>query len=159
MAAAWWLLDPRYSSPHECPWSEVKWSDVKSLSHVRLFATPWTVAYKAPLSMEFSRQEYWSGLPFPSPGWVPLGFTNSPWAGNSDDCDILVYWYGRKYFMTEENPPICPPLLCLLGFPGGSDGKESTCNAGHLGLILGLGRFPWRRAWQPTPLFLPGECP
>ena len=41
---------------------------VKSLSHVRLFATLWTVAYKAPLSMEFSRQEYWSGLPFPSPG-------------------------------------------------------------------------------------------
>ena len=41
---------------------------VKSLSCVRLFVTPWTVAYKAPLSMEFSRQEYWSGLPFPSTG-------------------------------------------------------------------------------------------
>ena len=40
---------------------------VKSLSHVRLFATPWTVAYQLPLSMGFSRQEYWSGLPFPSP--------------------------------------------------------------------------------------------
>ena len=44
---------------------------VKSLSCVRLFVTPWTVAYKAPLSMEFSRQEYWSGLPFPSPGDLP----------------------------------------------------------------------------------------
>ena len=44
---------------------------VKSLSHVRLFATPWTVAYQAPQSMEFSRQEYWSGLPFPSPGYLP----------------------------------------------------------------------------------------
>ena len=41
---------------------------VKSLSHVRLFVTPWTVAHQAPLSMGFSRQEYWSGLPFPSPG-------------------------------------------------------------------------------------------
>ena len=41
---------------------------VKSLSHVRLFATPWTVAYQAPQSMEFSRQEYWSGLPCPLPG-------------------------------------------------------------------------------------------
>ena len=41
---------------------------VKSLSHVQLFATPWTVALQAPLSMGFSRQEYWSGLPFPSPG-------------------------------------------------------------------------------------------
>ena len=38
------------------------------LSHVQLFATPWTVVHQAPLSMEFSRQEYWSGLPFPSPG-------------------------------------------------------------------------------------------
>ena len=44
---------------------------VKSLSHVRLFLTPWTVAYQAPLSMEFSRQEYWSGLLFPSPGDLP----------------------------------------------------------------------------------------
>ena len=44
---------------------------VKSLSRVRLFVTPWAVAYKAPLSMEFSRQEYWSGLPFPSPGDLP----------------------------------------------------------------------------------------
>ena len=41
---------------------------VKLLSRVRLFATPWTVAYQAPLSVGFSRQEYWSGLPFPSPG-------------------------------------------------------------------------------------------
>ena len=38
---------------------------------VRLFATPWTVAYQSPQSMEFSRQEYWSGLPFPSPGDLP----------------------------------------------------------------------------------------
>ena len=44
---------------------------VKSLSCVRLFVTPWTVAYQAPLSIEFSRQEYWSGLPFPSPGDLP----------------------------------------------------------------------------------------
>ena len=40
---------------------------VKSLSRVRLFANPWTVAHQAPLSMGFARQEYWSGLPFPSP--------------------------------------------------------------------------------------------
>ena len=43
-------------------------SEVKSLSRVRLFATPWTVAYQAPPSMGFSRQECWSGLPFLSPG-------------------------------------------------------------------------------------------
>ena len=44
---------------------------VKSFSRVQLFATPWTVAYQAPLSTGFSRQEYWSGLPFPSPGDLP----------------------------------------------------------------------------------------
>ena len=46
-------------------------SEVKSLSPVRLFATLWTVAHQAPPSMGFSRQEYWSGLPFPSPGDLP----------------------------------------------------------------------------------------
>ena len=44
---------------------------VKSLSRVQLFATPWTVAHQVPPSMGFSRQEYWSGLPFPSPGHLP----------------------------------------------------------------------------------------
>ena len=42
-----------------------------SLSHVQLFVIPWTIACQAPLSMEFSRQEYWSGLPLPSPGDLP----------------------------------------------------------------------------------------
>ena len=40
-------------------------------SYVPLFVTPWTVAHQAPLSMKFSRQEYWSGLPLPSPGELP----------------------------------------------------------------------------------------
>ena len=44
---------------------------MKSLSRVRLFVTPQTVAYQASLSMGFSRQEYWSGVPFPSPGDLP----------------------------------------------------------------------------------------
>ena len=44
-----------------------------------------------------------------------------------------------------------------MGFPGGSDGKESACNAGDLGSILELGRFPWRREQLPTPVFWPGE--
>ena len=46
-------------------------SDVKSHSHVQLFATSWTVTYQAPPSMGFSRQEYWNGLPLPSPGDLP----------------------------------------------------------------------------------------
>ena len=44
---------------------------MKVLSHVRLFVTPWTVAHEAPPSMEFSSEEYWSGLLFPSPGDLP----------------------------------------------------------------------------------------
>ena len=48
-----------------------KWKvKVKSLSHVWLFETPWTEAYQAPLSMGFSRQEYWSGLPLPPPPFI-----------------------------------------------------------------------------------------
>ena len=44
---------------------------VKSVSRAQLFATPWAVAYQVPPSMGFSRQEYWSGLPFPPPGDLP----------------------------------------------------------------------------------------
>ena len=44
---------------------------VKSLSRVQPFVTPWTVAHQAPPSMGFSRQEYWSEVPFPSPGDLP----------------------------------------------------------------------------------------
>ena len=52
-----------------------KWKvKVKSLSCVRLLATPWTAAYQAPPSMGFSRQEYWSGVPLPSP-WFPFSST------------------------------------------------------------------------------------
>ena len=67
------LCHPTILLTVQLPWHstdscEVK---VKSLSHVRLFATPWTVAYQVPPSMGFSRQEYQSGLPFPSPGDLP----------------------------------------------------------------------------------------
>ena len=61
--------DSLLSEPPEKPMKSN--SEMKSLSRVRLFATPWTVAYQAPPSMGFSRQEYWSGLPFPSPEDLP----------------------------------------------------------------------------------------
>ena len=54
--------------------AKIGFNEVKSLSHVQLFAIPWTVAYHTPPSMESSRQEYWSGLPFPSP---KLGLINN----------------------------------------------------------------------------------
>ena len=84
---------------------------MESLSRVQLFATPWTVAYQAPLSMGFSRQEYWSGLPFPSPGDLPdpgiepmslmspaladrFFITSSAWGTlNGDKGEKLVNWH------------------------------------------------------------------
>ena len=47
------------------------WCKYQSFSYAQLFVSPWTVACQAPQSMEFSRQDYWSGLPFPSPGDLP----------------------------------------------------------------------------------------
>ena len=58
-------------------WSEM--SEVKSLSRVQLFVTPWTVVYQAPLFMGFSRQKYWSGLPFPSPKNLRVQLFVTPW--------------------------------------------------------------------------------
>ena len=68
-----WLEGSQKPYPHSMTEDYLRWKKVKvkSLSHVRLFATPWTVAHQAPPSMEFSRQEYCSGLPFPSPGYLP----------------------------------------------------------------------------------------
>ena len=63
-----------FLSPGDLPYPGVPCIEsevMKSLSHVQLFAIPWTVVYQASLSMGFSRQEYWSGLPFPSPGDLP----------------------------------------------------------------------------------------
>ena len=56
---------------HEGEVHDFQMEKTKSLSRVRLLATLWTVAHQAPVSMGFSRQEYWSGLSFPSPGDLP----------------------------------------------------------------------------------------
>ena len=62
------MASAAFTVPTEDALKKVK---VRSLSRVRLFVTSWTVAHQAPLSMGFSRQECWSGLPFPSPGDLP----------------------------------------------------------------------------------------
>ena len=51
------------------------------------------------------------------------------------------------------------PIPVFLGFPGGSDGKGSTCSVGDLGSISVVGTIPWRRERLPTLVFLPGESP
>ena len=77
----------------------------KSLSCVWLFGTPWTIAHQAPLSMEFSRQEYWSGLVFPSPGDLPtpgIECRVSCIAGR-----FFIFWASR-----EAYPPSPAHRLC-----------------------------------------------
>ena len=70
---------------------------VKSLSRVRLLATPWTADHQAPLCMGFSRQEYWSGVPLPSLVDI-LGISKLKWTGigefNSDD--HYIYYCGQN---------------------------------------------------------------
>ena len=71
---------------------------VQSLSCAQLFATPWTVAPQAPLSMGFSRQEYWSGLPFPS----PRIFLNQ----GSNPC--LLHWQAAPLPLSHQrSSPLC----------------------------------------------------
>ena len=74
---------------------------MKSLSRVQLFATPWTVAYQTPPSMGFSKQEYWGGLPFLSPGDLPdPGIEPGSPAFQADA-------------LTSEPPTKVPPMLLL----------------------------------------------
>ena len=117
----------------------VKW--VKSLSHVQLFATPWTVAYQAPLSMGFSRQEYWSGLPFPSPGDLPNpgiepefpafqadALTSEPPGKHKGEAisvgvclTLSKYQHAegeREHEVTQSYLTLCDPMVCSL--PGSS---------------------------------------
>ena len=118
---------------------------VKSLSRVRPSATPWTAAFQAPPSMGFSMEEYWSGLPLPSPLIIHA-------VAKTKFC---LYSLCRKYYRDFSGGPVVktPCFQCrgcgfepcfreLRGFLGGSAGKESTCNGGDLGLIPGLGRSP-----------------
>ena len=91
----------------------------KSLSRVRLLATPWTAAYQVPPPMGFSRQEYWSGVPLPSP--TPLGTANfvghepgtlylGRWRGFFDICCSLAFLFisssSSLWFLSIMEEPI-----------------------------------------------------
>ena len=150
---------------------------MKLLSRVRLFATPKTVAYQAPPSMGFSREEYWSGLPFPSPGDLPEpgiepgspafqadGLTSEPpgkpvvlnyesyWIiatsfPNKIWCWNINYWTLASFYRETKG----------LNFPGSLAGKESACSEGDPSSIPGLRRSPGEEKRLPTPVFWPGE--
>ena len=102
------LCDPIDGSPPGSPgilqartleWVAISFSNawkwkvkVKSLSRVRLFATPWTAAYQSPPSMGFSRQKYWSGLPLPSLGWLARKVNSTITLKRHGDAQSLHPW-------------------------------------------------------------------
>ena len=126
--------------------------------------------------MGFSRQEYWSELPFPPPRDLPdLGiepesltspslagrfFTTSATTSNKaskHNANKLVFTpgllpliAGGKYFLSVVTSK-------KLGLPWWLSGKESNCQCRRPRLDPWVGKIPWRRKWQPTPAFLPGE--
>ena len=77
---------------------------MKLLSYAQLFATPWTVAYQAPLSVGFSRQEYWNGLPFPSPGHLPDSGIKSESPALAD-ISLKMYEAEVSKLQGKINPP------------------------------------------------------
>ena len=147
---------------------------LKSLSHVRLFVTTWTVAYQASPPWDFPGKSTGVGCHY---GRRILFLTqiSGPESGiyvwNSNPAlrkrsallrnNAYLFICGH---IVQANPPCSMAIYVLssvvtgiCGFPGGSEIKVSACNAGDQGSIPGSGRLPWRRKWQPTPVFLPGE--
>ena len=117
------LCDPIDSSPPGSPipgflqartleWVAISFSSawkwkvkVKSLSRVWLLATPWTAAYQAPLSMGFSRQEYWSGVPLPSPRLQSMGLQRigHDWATNTHTVICTIFFVVSFFFFYRRD--------------------------------------------------------
>ena len=96
---------------HSISWKQ---SEMKSLSHVRIFATPWTIAYQVPPSMGFSRQECWSGLPFPCPGDLPNPGKPGSLALQTDALPSQPSLKIKFYFLAEKSPNLIPVRLLIL---------------------------------------------
>ena len=138
-----------------------------TISHVWLFVTPWAAAQKAPLSMGFSRQGYWSGLPFPSlrdlpnPVIEPRSPTLQADSLPTEPPGWLYLWGLISTLWRRQWHPT-PVLL-----PGKSHGRRSLEGCSPWGRqesdttewlhFFTFTFMHWRRKWQPTPVFLPGE--
>ena len=110
-------------------------------SCAQLLMTPWYVAYQAPLSMEFSRQEYWSGLPFPSPGDLPdPGIEPRSPALQADSLPSSLPERLRKCLVAQPCLILCNPKTVA---PPGSSVME----------------FSWKEYWSGLPFPSPGDLP
>ena len=153
---------------------------MKLLSCVRLFETPWTIAYEAPPSVGFSRQECWRGVPFPSPGDLPDpgikpgspaleadALTSEPPGEFSIPTDLVgmtiqralfrnlfFSWFGLLHALLNVISQFIHPLR---GLPWWLSGKEPACQCRRRGFDLWVRKISWRRKWQPTPMFWRGK--
>ena len=151
---------------------------MKSLSHVQLLATPWTAAYKAPPSMGFSRQEYWSGLPLPSPVVGNLGmiiiikvnsklhtimyfflshlsFVNFCFSTVSQSVSSVTHSCLTLYDPMNHSMPGLPVHHQLPEFT--QTHVHRVSNAIQPSHPLLHYSIQWRRQWQPIPVLLPGR--
>ena len=115
---------------------------LKSLSRVRLFATPWTIAHKAPPSMGFSRQDYWGGLPFPFPGDLP-----NPGIEPGSPALQAVALTSEAPGIEDGGSGLCAETVHPTLLP---EPEQHSC--AHLARILPPFRWPesaasWGRAW------------
>ena len=131
-------------------------------SHVRLCAL-WTVAHQAPLSMGLSRQKYWSGLPFPSPGDLP-----DP---GMEPASLMSPTSAGSLPVEPPEKPIvvlqcCVNFYCIAKWFGHTYRYIASLVAQMVKNLLAVQeilfspwvkKIPWRREWQPTPISLPGE--
>ena len=167
-----------------------KWKvKVKLLSRVQLFATPWTEAYQSPPSMGFSRQEYWSGVPLPSPAVmhkrnliVETSLVDEIVKESACRKPMFHPWVGKIPWRRKWQPtPVFFPgeshdrgawqatVLGLqrvghgwatkhfLSLPERYRWQRICLQCRRPGFDLWVGKIPWRRKWQPTPVFLPGK--
>ena len=135
---------------------------LSGFSHVLLLATPWTAAYQAPLSMEFSRQDYRSGLPLPFPSLLILFLKSVLLAKEESEvkvtrscptlCDPMDYtvhgilqarmleWVAYPFFRGSSQPGIKPrsPPLQVDSLPAEPLGKTKNTGMGSLSLLQGL---------------------
>ena len=79
-------------------------------SRVQLGETPWTVAHRVPLSLGFSRQGYWTGLPFPSPGDFPDPGILRLLHWQADSLSLSHQWSEMKVKVTQSCPTLCDPI-------------------------------------------------
>ena len=135
----------------------VAWCCAKSLSRVWLSVTPWTVAHQAPMSMGFSRQEYWSGLPFPPPGDLPdpgiepSSLRSPVLAGGfftSSATWEVVIWLGCIYFFFKSN------LQVVINKQHTSSLWKHPKNTNDYSILTGLANaFPLHCAGKPKQTF------